>query len=141
MIQLPSRAALPALIAACASLIVIGGCAQAQTQAQPADDAALVLRGQRLFLRCASCHDVSGAAIVKNGPSLKGVVGRKVASVDSYVYSKSLAGQSFIWDEARLDQWLEKPTSIAPGTTMAFEGMTSAADRKALIAYLRAQHP
>jgi cytochrome c len=119
------------------ALLTIG----AEAQAQAPDDPALVLRGQRLFLRCASCHDVSGSGIVKNGPSLKGVVGRKVASVAGYTYSTSLAGLSFVWDEDRLGQWLEKPTAVAPGTTMAFEGMPSAADRKAVIAYLRAQRP
>ena len=143
MIHLPTRAAVPALFVVCASLIGLGGCAQAQAPAPaPAiDDAALVQRGQRLYLRCISCHDVSGAAIVKNGPSLQGVLGRKVASVQGYGYSESLAGLSFTWDEARLNQWLEKPTSIAPGTTMAFEGITSAAERKAVIAYLRTQRP
>ena len=145
MIHLPTRAAAPALFVVCASLIGLGGCAQAQAPAPapaPAiDDAALVQRGQRLYLRCISCHDVSGAAIVKNGPSLQGVLGRKVASVQGYGYSESLAGLSFTWDEARLNQWLEKPTSIAPGTTMAFEGITSAAERKAVIAYLRTQRP
>ena len=58
MIHLPARAAASALLVVCASLVVIGGCAQAQAP----DDAALALRGQRLFLRCASCHDVSGSA-------------------------------------------------------------------------------
>lgn len=117
--------------------IAMGGSAQAQVT----EDPALVLRGQRLFLRCASCHDVSGSGIVKNGPSLKGVVGRKVASVDGYTYSKSLAGLTFVWDDGRLAQWLEKPTAVAPGTTMAFEGMPVAADRQALIAYLRTLRP
>jgi cytochrome c len=139
MIHLPTLAAASALLVLLASLTVIGGCAQGQAQAP--DDAALVLRGQRLYLRCASCHDVAGSAIVKNGPSLQGVVGRKVAGVNGYGYSKSLASLTFTWDEARLDQWLEQPTAVAPGTTMAFEGMTNAAERKAVIAYLRAQRP
>jgi cytochrome c len=126
--------------AASASLLVTA-LAAVDARAQPADDPALVARGQRLFLRCASCHDVSGSAIVKNGPTLKGVVGRKVAAVEGYVYSKSLASLSFTWDEDKLGLWLEKPTALAPGTTMAFEGMPAAADRKAVIAYLRAQRP
>jgi len=123
-----SRFAVGATLAACAA-------------AARSDDAATVAHGKRLFLRCASCHDVSGSDIVKNGPSLKGVLGRKVASYPGYGYSASLSGLSFTWDEAHLDAWLERPTSVAPGTTMAFEGMSSAADRKALIAYLRAQQP
>jgi cytochrome c len=111
--------------------------ASAQTAANAADPAAA--RGQRLFLRCASCHDISGNGPAKNGPTLHGVIGRKAASVDGYGYSKSLAGQDFVWDEARLNTWLERPTAIAPGTTMAFEGMAAAADRLAVIAYLKTQ--
>jgi cytochrome c len=104
-----------------------------------ADDAsdALARRGQRLFLRCASCHQVAESAVVKTGPLLKGVVGRKVASLPGFDYSKSLAALSFDWDEAHLDTWLERPTALAPGTTMAFEGLPSAADRQAVIAYLK----
>ncbi len=103
--------------------------------ADPADDAA-VARGQRLFLRCASCHELTDTGVAKNGPTLKGVIGRRVASVAGYEYSKSLAALSFDWDEARLAAWLERPTAVAPGTTMAFEGLPREADRKALIAYL-----
>ena len=130
-------AALPAGALVFASLMALAAGARAQST----DDPALVTRGQRLFLRCASCHDVSGAAIAKNGPSLKGVLGRHVASVEGYGYSKSLSALSFTWDEDKLAQWLERPTALAPGTTMAFEGMPAAADRKAVIAYLRAQRP
>ena len=117
--------------------VALATCAAAARSGEVAEAA----HGKRLFLRCASCHDIVGADIVKNGPSLKGVLGRKVASFPGYAYSASLSGLSFTWDEAHLDAWLEKPTSVAPGTTMAFEGMSSAADRKALIAYLRAQKP
>lgn len=111
------------------------------TQAQPVDEAALVTRGQRLFLRCASCHDASGSAIAKMGPELKGVIGRPVASFPGYGYSASLSALKFTWDEDHLNAWLEKPTAIAAGTTMAFEGMPAAADRAAVIAFLRAQKP
>jgi cytochrome c len=142
MVRVRSLAALSARLVVSVGPVSVAllaiGCA---AQAQPTDDPALVQRGQRLFLRCASCHDVSGSGIVKNGPPLKGVVGRKVASVEGYTYSTSLAGLTFTWDDDRLAQWLEKPTAVAPGTTMAFEGMPSAADRKAVIAYLRAQRP
>jgi cytochrome c len=124
------------------SQLAVGAALTACAAAARSDeDVAAVAHGKRLFLRCASCHDVAGADIVKNGPSLKGVLGRKVASYPGYVYSASLSGLSFTWDEAHLDAWLQKPTSVAPGTTMAFEGISSAADRKALIDYLRAQQP
>ncbi len=133
--MLPRRRALSSLVGT--ALVSAAACAAAQ----PADQGALVTRGQRLFLRCASCHDASGSAIAKMGPELKGVVGRPVASFPGYGYSASLSALKFTWDESHLDAWLEKPTSIAPGTTMAFEGMPSAADRAAVVAFLRAQKP
>lgn len=113
-------------------------CVTAQPQSQ-ADADPLVKRGQRLFLRCVSCHDVVDSNLVKIGPSLKGVLGRKVASVAGFTYSKSLGALTFEWDEARLHAWLEKPTAVAAGTTMVFEGLAAEADRKAVIAFLGAQ--
>ena len=116
-------------------------CMSAAAQTAPAPEASAAARGQRLFLRCASCHDITGSGAARNGPPLRGVVGRQVASVAGYGYSESLARQNFVWDEARLDAWLERPPSIAPGTAMAFEGMPAAADRRAVIAYLKTLAP
>jgi len=66
----------------------------------------------------------------------RGVVGRPVASVDGFRYSKALAAQSFIWDEATLDKWLENPPALVPGTAMGIR-VRSAEDRADIIAYLR----
>jgi len=98
-------------------------------------DAALS-RGRILFLRCASCHDISDTASQKIGPNLRGVVGRKVASLAGYRYSPALAAQDFVWDDARLDRWLTSPAALVPGTMMAFAGIDNAQDRAAIIAYL-----
>ncbi len=96
-----------------------------------------VARGKRLFLQCASCHEVSETAVVKTGPNLKAVYGRAVASLPGYAYSPALKALSFDWDDAHLDRWLQQPTQVAPATAMAFIGMPNAEDRKALVAYLR----
>jgi len=107
-------------------------------QAQAVPDAQ-VSRGQRLFMRCSACHDVGDAKLAKIGPHLKGVLGRRVASQAGFNYSAALKAQTFTWDEAHLLQWLERPSSVAPGTNMVFEGLPSEADRKALLAYLATQ--
>lgn len=112
---------------------------QLPAQAQPAAADPQVARGQRLFLRCVACHDTVDSKLVKIGPNLKGVLGRQVASVPGFKYSKALAAQNFKWDEAKLHAWLQRPTAVAPGTSMVFEGMPAEADRKALIAYMSAQ--
>ena len=96
-------------------------------------------RGNILFLRCSSCHDVSAAKSAKIGPNLLGVIGRKVASQEGYPYSPALKSQDFVWDEAALDRWLTNPNALVPGTMMAFAGIPEAADREAIIAYLQRQ--
>jgi cytochrome c len=97
-------------------------------------------RGKILFLRCASCHDLTTAPSAKIGPNLDGIVGRQVASVEGFKYSAALKSQNFVWDAAHLDAWLTNPNSVAPGTAMAFAGIAQAADRQAIIGYLETQH-
>lgn len=105
--------------------------------AQSADDKALVQRGKRLFLQCAACHEAGPSAVTKIGPNLQGVVGRPVAGVAGFNYSASLKAQKFTWDEAHLNQWIQRPTAVAPGTAMAFAGIPDENDRRAIIAFLR----
>ena len=123
-----SRIALSLLLAAC--LVVIAA------YRQPARAADAAARGRILFLRCASCHDVSDQKSAKIGPNLLGVVGRRAASQAGYPYSAALRAQDIVWDAPPLDRWLTDPNSVAPGTAMAFAGIADAADRQALIAYL-----
>jgi cytochrome c len=96
-------------------------------------------RGRILFLRCASCHDVTTAPTAKIGPNLHGVIGRRVATVEGYKYSPALQSADFVWDAAHLDAWLTNPNAVAPGTAMAFAGIADAAERQAIISYLETQ--
>ena len=102
--------------------------------APSAGDAVL---GKRLFLRCAACHAVSASAPAKVGPHLQAIVGRSSASVATYRYSPALQGAKLVWTEANLDRWLTRPTALVPGTIMAFAGVPDAAERTAIIAYLK----
>jgi cytochrome c len=97
------------------------------------------MRGKILFLRCASCHDVTTMPSAKIGPNLHGVVGRRVASLEGYKYSPALKAADFVWDAPHLDAWLTNPNALAPGTAMAFAGVPDAADRQAIISYLETQ--
>lgn len=123
-------------VAASGLVIILGAGALAQ-QAPDADAAAL--RGQRLFLRCASCHSISDGGAARIGPNLKDVVGRKAGSLPGYTYSPALKSSTLVWDEATLDRWLTDPAALVPGTAMAFAGLPKAEDRAAIIAYLK--HP
>jgi cytochrome c len=96
---------------------------------------ALAASGQASFNdKCGDCHTLdppSGTA-----PALKGVVGRKVASLTDFQYSDALKAKGGTWTEAALDAFIADPKTYAPGTVM-FAGAPDAADRKAIIDYLK----
>lgn len=99
---------------------------------------AQTVSGEDLFDRyCASCHEVTASNA--QGPSLKGVVGRKVASVSGFAYSPALkaAGKKGLrWDAGHLDRFLTEPSKLYPGTTMP-QSVSKPENRKAIIAYLK----
>jgi cytochrome c len=80
---------------------------------------------------CKGCHGVSIA------PTLRGVVGRPIASVVSFAgYSDALKSKSSMsWTEANLDAFLTDPARFAPGTLMT-QTIADAQQRADLIAYL-----
>jgi cytochrome c len=131
MLLKSNRAPLAVLL--CALACTLPGTAAAQG----AEDAASLAKGKRLYMRCAACHDVSDTGPARIGPHLKGLVGRPAGAVAGYGYSADMKSKTFVWDEAALDAWLTKPTSLVPATSMAFVGMADAGERKALIAFLR----
>lgn len=88
------------------------------------------------FAQCAVCHSIEPG---KNGigPSLAGAFGRKAGAEAGYTYSAALKDSGLTWDDATLDQWLAAPMKMVPGTKMTFAGMSDAAKRQEMIAYLK----
>lgn len=82
--------------------------------------------------KCGGCHSPGTNRI---GPKHQGVVGRAVASVPDYAYSPALKKLGGVWTEARLDQWLQNPQKLAPGSKM-YLMVTDPAQRKLIIGYL-----
>lgn len=118
------------------TLVALGGTlgALAQTAATPAGDAAA---GESLFLdRCVICHVAEGGG---QGPSLKGVYGRKAASTPDFAYSAALRASGVTWTAPELDRFLTNPSVAIPGTAMPIT-VPDAKQRADLIAYLAAQH-
>lgn len=118
-----------------------GGAAEAQA-AGPEPVAALLAAadvgaGQKLAKKCGACHSFDKGGGKKAGPNLWDVVGRKLASVGGFRYSKALAGVGGAWGYEELNGFLLKPKKFAPGTKMAFAGLKKAHDRANLIAWLR----
>jgi len=95
------------------------------------------VRGKRLFLQCAACHDLKPGVPPKIGPHLQGVLGRRAGSVPGIVLSPQLRDSGIVWTAESLDRWLEKPSGVVPGTLMVFAGVAKADDRASLIAYLQ----
>jgi cytochrome c len=97
---------------------------------------ALAATGEQLFTdNCGSCH-VVGAASTPDAPTLKGVVGRKIASLPDFQYSAGLKAKQGTWTPSALDAFLADPQMFAPGTQM-YGGASDAGDRKAIIDYLK----
>jgi cytochrome c len=91
-------------------------------------------RGKELFeRRCSGCHALNNN---KEGPRLRGVYGRKSASLPDFVYSDALHKTGVVWDEKSLDRWLSDPDAMAPDTDMTFR-LADGEERKAVIAYLK----
>lgn len=95
--------------------------------------------GEALFAeKCSGCHQATLLSGNRIGPNLVGVVGRQVASIESYPdYSPSLRRLGGVWTEDRLDRFLEAPSTFDPGTNMDFTGDASAGERQAIVSYLR----
>ena len=95
--------------------------------------------GAKVFKKCMACHTAEDTAN-KIGPSLKGVVGRKAATVEGFKYSDAMLAKGaggVIWDEATLAAYLPNPKSFVPGTKMTFPGLKNPEDVANVIAYLK----
>lgn len=110
------------------------------------DDAALTtlepassVDGAGLFAtQCSGCHQVEDGMAHRLGPDLAGIVGRTVGRAQGFdEYSPAMQAQSGVWDEARLDKFLQQPQTNVPGTSMAFPGVSDAGQRKAIIEFLK----
>ena len=118
-------------------LIVIAATGSAAAQDLQPGDAA---RGKALFQQsCAICHtDTLGPGntlVMKQGPSLVGVVGRHAASLPNFNYTQALKDSGLTWDPPTLDRFLTNPPVAVPGTLMPVP-VPVAQQRQDLIAYL-----
>ena len=96
-------------------------------------------KGKKVFNKCKACH-FADKKKNKVGPYLLGVVGRPVASVEGFRYSKAMkakAAELGTWTEENLDKYLANPKKFVPGNKMAFVGLKKAEDRANVIAYLK----
>lgn len=106
------------------------------TQAHAAD--CDIKKGEKVFKRCKACHKVEDG---KNGigPHLAGIIGRDVASVEGFEYSKPMIAYgeaNGAWTPELFDAFIKKPKKEVKGTKMAFGGLKKDQQRKDLFCYL-----
>jgi cytochrome c len=100
-----------------------------------AEDAALLRRGQEVYGRCLGCHAIEQH---RTGPAHCGLFGRRAGTAAGYAhYSPALRASGIVWDDRSLARFLADPMTTVPGTTMTYLGVTDAADRAALVAWLK----
>lgn len=108
------------------ALLLAGGAGSALADGDPA-------RGEQIYHRCQGCHSIDRNRI---GPMHKGLFGRKAGTVPNFDYSEAMKSSGIVWTEVTLDQFLQGPRKMVPGTKMTFIGIPKAQDRADLIAYL-----
>jgi cytochrome c len=90
--------------------------------------------GKTLFeKRCTGCHALDTD---REGPRLRGVVGRKAGAIGTFGYSKALRDSRIEWTEDTLEKWLADPDSVVPENDMAFR-VPKPEERTAIIQYLK----
>jgi cytochrome c2 len=99
----------------------------------PPAAAADAAHGKELFSACIACHSETSDA---QGPSLKGVVGRKAGSLEDFRYSGAMKRADFIWDTANLREYLHDPQTKVKGNHMPFSGYPNVVDADDVVAYL-----
>jgi len=88
------------------------------------------------FNQCTACHSTTpGKTII--GPSLAHVYGRKAGSVAGFQYSDAMKNSGLTWNAGNLDAFLANPAGKVPGTLMGLAGIKDAAQRKAIVDYLK----
>jgi cytochrome c len=98
-------------------------------------------KGEKVFNKCKACH-TADAETNRVGPHLKGVIGRKVATVADYKYSDdmiSFGAANPTWDDDLFLKYIENPKASIPKTKMAFAGVKKEDEREDLLAYLKSK--
>jgi cytochrome c len=92
--------------------------------------------GQKIFMKCGTCHSAEHGGPNKMGPNLAGVVGRPKASHAGFTYSDAMKARGGDWTPEDLAAFIHNPKGFLPGTKMAFPGVADPGDLADLLAYL-----
>jgi len=100
--------------------------------------AADAAKGKALFDSCAKCHSITGESdSTLVGPTLKGVVGRKAASIEDFRYSSAMRNSGLTWTEQEIKDYIADPQAKVKGNRMALKSTFEPAEIDDIIAYLK----
>lgn len=85
---------------------------------------------------CRTCHSVNPGDN-RLGPSLHGVIGRQVGTLEGYSFTRSMTAAGFAWDAETLDAFIENPDAVVPGHGMRpYPGVSDPEIRAAIVSAL-----
>jgi cytochrome c len=113
------------------------GAALGQGAALEVDETHDGSRGAEIWRACAICHSLEPDDHSRAGPSLHGVFGRRIASVEGYAFSPALRTMEIIWTPQTVAELFEfGPDAYTPGSRMPDQRVGDAGDRQALVEFL-----
>lgn len=93
--------------------------------------------GAEVFRACSACHTLDPDGGNRAGPTLHGVIGRRIATAPGFDYSPALRGMTIVWSKETISQLFEVgPNAYTPGTKMPEQRVVDPDDRKALVDYI-----
>ena len=92
--------------------------------------------GKKVWKKCSACHSIKKGGKNKIGPALYNVLGRNVAALDNYKYSKALMDYGKAWTFEEMNGFLKKPQAYIKGTKMAFAGLKKEKDRASILLFM-----
>lgn len=94
-------------------------------------------RGAEVFRACVACHALRPEDGVRAGPSLHGVMGRRIGTLPGYNYSQGFRDLDIVWTKETISKLFEiGPHAFTPGTKMPEQTVTRPEDRKALVDFI-----
>ena len=94
-------------------------------------------RGAQVFRACVACHTLSPDDGNRAGPTLHGIMGRRIATARGYAFSPALTKMDIVWSKETVAKLFEiGPMAYTPGTKMPEQTIGNAEDRAALVDFL-----